>query len=400
MRSIRKRSSGFTLIELLVVLFIIVILISLLLPAVQNARAAARRTQCLNNIKQIVLALHEYHDSFMVFPPGQISSAVPNQVTVFSNGNANIVNIANPQEATLNNQVDDWHGTGWPLHILPFLDQGNVYDMWKFNRNVWGNSNIQDPFYFFEWQQAGKAPSQFDIRHFYCPSRRTGINTGEQTLRIDWNVLLPNGNLGGVATNDVFVNGGGIDYAGCAGSGLLFWQDQTVSPPITGSAPAGSNGLRGTYNLTPAQLSLLNTTNINNINATPIPIYQRSDLAGVFGVNSSTSIESIRDGTTQTILLAEAERFEQIKINDQLVFTRANEQYASDGWAWGGPASMFSSYQAPNKLESFEYAGGPHANGVQIGLADGSARMIGENISLQIWRNMGTASGGIPVSDF
>lgn len=82
MRISRKRSRGFTLIELLVVLFIILILIALLLPAVQNARQAARRTQCLNNLKQITLALHEYHDSFMVFPPGQIASALPEQVVI------------------------------------------------------------------------------------------------------------------------------------------------------------------------------------------------------------------------------------------------------------------------------------------------------------------------------
>jgi prepilin-type N-terminal cleavage/methylation domain-containing protein len=390
MRSVRKRSSGFTLIELLVVLFIILILISLLLPAVQNARAAARRTQCLNNIKQIVLALHEYHDAFMLFPPGQIASAIPEQVVV----NGVTVNIADPQESTINDVDQGFHGTSWALHILPYLDQGNVYDQWIFDLNVWGNSEIQNNL--IDWTVAGMAPSQFDIDHFYCPSRRNGMTTGEQTLRIDHEVPL---------FNNEFVNGGGIDYAGCAGSGLLFWQAQGVPAVITGTAPAGSNGRRATYDLTPTQIAALTTTL-----TIPLPIYQRTDLAGIFGVNSSTSIESIRDGATQTILVAEAERFEQITLNDQLVLTgnvnnqlmptRDFEQFASDGWAWGGPATMFSAYQAPNKLETFESAGGPHANGVQVGLADGSARMLGENISLQIWRNLGTAAGGIPAGNF
>ncbi len=98
----RSPKRGFTLIELLVVIAIIAILISLLLPAVQQAREAARRTQCRNNLKQIGLALHNYLDVFSVVPPAFVSDISTN----------------------------DTPGGQWSIHarILPYLDQANLYN--------------------------------------------------------------------------------------------------------------------------------------------------------------------------------------------------------------------------------------------------------------------------------
>ncbi|MDB5335368.1 MAG: hypothetical protein JWN70_987 [Planctomycetaceae bacterium] len=104
-RASTLRRRGFTLIELLVVIAIIAVLIALLLPAVQQAREAARRSQCKNNLKQIGLALHNYHDSLNCFPFG-------------GSVGADIVNGSQ----TGNN------GFGWRVFILPYIDQANLYN--------------------------------------------------------------------------------------------------------------------------------------------------------------------------------------------------------------------------------------------------------------------------------
>lgn len=111
-RRSRKRH-GFTLIELLVVIAIIAVLIALLLPAVQQAREAARRTQCKNNIKQVGLALHNYHDTFSVFPYAT------------ANSSTNAVATAPTGPAILNH-------TGW-LMLLPYIDQAPLYNQFNFS---------------------------------------------------------------------------------------------------------------------------------------------------------------------------------------------------------------------------------------------------------------------------
>jgi len=118
MRATRARA--FTLIELLVVIAIIAILIALLLPAVQQAREAARRTQCKNNLKQIALALHNYHDTYTVFPPGQ----------VYCKGSGVVCN---------GNRATWTYGWTWTTFLLPYIDQAPLFN--KFNTGL----NLYDP---------------------------------------------------------------------------------------------------------------------------------------------------------------------------------------------------------------------------------------------------------------
>ena len=106
----RGRRGGFTLIELLVVIAIIAVLIALLLPAVQQAREAARRTQCKNNFKQVGLALHNYHDAWRSLPPAY---------TTDKNGKP---------------------GLSWRVLILPYIEQDALYKQFKLDE-PWDSEN-------------------------------------------------------------------------------------------------------------------------------------------------------------------------------------------------------------------------------------------------------------------
>ncbi|MBI1346005.1 DUF1559 domain-containing protein [bacterium] len=154
-----KKRTGFTLIELLVVIAIIAILIALLLPAVQQAREAARRTQCRNNLKQIGLALHNYADAFIALPSGSI---------VLWNGSR-------------------YNGHGWTWHasILPYLDQATLYNAIQGDDGM-GNENGD--------QNTGKTQvfrnSTFSV--FWCPSqpdvRTASQKNGYQTCNYNGNM--------------------------------------------------------------------------------------------------------------------------------------------------------------------------------------------------------------------
>jgi len=111
-----RRRTGFTLIELLVVIAIIAVLIALLLPAVQQAREAARRTQCKNNLKQIGLAVHNYESTTGCIPPGRLSYASP----------------AAPGGSTTN---------GFLTYVLPYIDQAPAYSQYNFDKGCFSPDN-------------------------------------------------------------------------------------------------------------------------------------------------------------------------------------------------------------------------------------------------------------------
>jgi len=137
---------AFTLIELLVVIAIIAVLLSLLLPAVQQAREAARRTQCKNNLKQIGLALHNYEASHGLFPPACLMNP-------YLAGNIDGISFPDGIKAGS-------PGFGWGAMLLPYLDQTPLYNRFDFNTACWSIKNAK----------AAATP----VSAFLCPSASGG----------------------------------------------------------------------------------------------------------------------------------------------------------------------------------------------------------------------------------
>ena len=162
----RSKMRGFTLVELLVVIAIIGILIALLLPAIQAAREAARRSQCSNNLRQVGLALQNYHDRYKTFPPAAVYTCNRNVTDPVTKAGADCERRAFPNLSTT---LDDpkWGSTAGLL-ILPFCEHQGIYDQYNFvfyESETLNNSGVggTDP-------EKEASPLAQKIETYVCPS--------------------------------------------------------------------------------------------------------------------------------------------------------------------------------------------------------------------------------------
>ena len=247
---------GFTLVELLVVIAIIGILVALLLPAIQAAREAARRSQCQNNIKNLTIGLHNYHDSRKKFPSGI-------DWKNYNNGNL-------------------WHvaAWGWGFHILPYIEEQSLYDTLSAQPTSSGRTGERSLAELFAdaAQEAGH-PSilalQTPLSIFRCPTDETPA-------------LVP--------AEIQSASGGSVSFR-------TFGENALTPKPPVGFEPPTSNyiGSRGFF----YERYCHNTSGDKMGNPFGVPFPGNCDNTGVFFAGSKVSIAKITDGTSKTLLLGE-----------------------------------------------------------------------------------------------
>lgn len=195
----RVRKSGFTLVELLVVIAIIGVLVALLLPAVQAAREAARRSSCLNNLKNLSLALHNHHDVMLRFPPG----------------------CANDKQPFGSHASGAGWGSSWKVYLLPYIEQSNIYDKWVFDGTNSGYTNANNMAIVSNvFLPTYRCPSS-PVPRFYPSSNNAGSIQMYTSYTGIAGSNLPNAPVGN----------GGNGYT--SGSGALYANSQTNMSSLT-----------------------------------------------------------------------------------------------------------------------------------------------------------------------
>jgi prepilin-type N-terminal cleavage/methylation domain-containing protein/prepilin-type processing-associated H-X9-DG protein len=369
----RKSSAkGFTLIELLVVIAIIAVLIALLLPAVQAAREAARRAQCSNNLKQLGLAVHNYHQQHNCIPPHDVFLASTNDVGW------------------------GWNAS-WVVCLLPNIEEQALYNSYNFS---W-----TDP-----TQLLNTTVSYSGIAVLLCPSDPQKVRPAPP-----WAPTNYHGNYGGPVTIRQW-SGTIVEFLTCSviGDKLNGW------PVGTYWWGADSNlGIFGFESVTDGSSNTaLFSEKLIGIGAQSlaynITVGNPDAKRGIFPLAAMTCPAP---GTNQNGAFAQA----QVAICQNIpgnTAVRAESWMPGFAWALGYPWNWvnvcYNHYNTPNKMTcnaANDTSGSPwgglsmmtpptsgHPGGVNICFTDGSVRFVKDTVGLMTWWALGTRNGGEPLS--
>ncbi len=344
---------GLTRIEVLVIFAVVAMLIAVNMPALQESRESARRTQCKNQLKQLGLALLNYHETFInTFPPGYIYHV----------------------QTTETEGVPFSNGFGWQLMLLPYIDSSPVYSTFSTDTNVpnfmtglSGPTGVQVP-----------ASDRLELAApcFRCPS-----DPGTATV-----TGLP----GGLANKPC----GRSNYFGVVGSAFDNPYGNPVTttfcsnaasfttlptPPIMGAVVPGGLG------------TCLTTTNDPFFNSSTVPVALAKKYGGTFGANSKRGVRDMTSGTYNVVMVGE--RYSPVNASPQTTTA------VGDG-IWPGVSAINAEYnalgEATHPINAQQNSRNPrppttgfgssHSGGAHFLMGDGAVRFLNETMDLRMYR--------------
>jgi prepilin-type N-terminal cleavage/methylation domain-containing protein/prepilin-type processing-associated H-X9-DG protein len=332
-----RRRRGFTLIELLVVIAIIAVLIALLLPAVQAAREAARRAQCVNNLKQIGIAVHNYHDGNQTFPPARKGCC--------------------------------W-GT-WNIFILPYMEQATGYNAW----NTYGN-NVNGPDGDFRYFGiTNQTVANTTVSSYLCPSD-SGTNNNNPVTRTTAGVRYEC-KFRNYVVNLGNTNIGQMNFPAASAaptilfSGAPFYDmgspNIDIQPASTYYPGRNTRNIVGFQGLTDGSSNTLMVSEVimSQGNGDLRGFTQWGDAVGFMGnIGPNSSSPDNSDWCTN--------------------------------WPNGPPLKCLSGGQ--NQNDKYYAPRSKHPGGVNAAMCDGSVKFFKNTVNIFIWRALTTANGGEVIS--
>lgn len=364
---------GFTLIELLVVIAIIAVLISLLLPAVQSAREAARRAQCVNNLKQLGLAVHNYHSTYNVLPAQCMWMG-----------------------ATFGSQTGGgswgWNAS-WPVCLLPNIEQGPLYNAYN---QGWAPDQPQNSTVSYNALAVLLCPSDNQRTRPnvpWAPMNYSGNTGGPGVVRI-WNGMIETP-FTCSTTNQIPINGWGVGTCWWgADSNLAFFGFEGVTD--------------GTSNTALFSEKLLGAAAGDAVNPT---VGSANARRGIY-LNPPGMSVAYNSGNAALAIQSVA------ACNALPGGTQGNTSWLSGfswtlGYPWHTVVNRYTHYNTPNKLtclmssdtgglwggmDGIVTVSSQHPGGVNVCFGDGSVRFVKDSVNLQTWWAIGTRNAGEVVS--